>query len=92
VRVIRWVVPVDDEHHEFPLNGAILHVDCRAPHAVTMWTLDTGGPTMPRTFRVFGTGHDVPGSARFIGTALSPDMPPFSPRGALVWHLFEVPS
>lgn len=84
--VLRWDVPVDDQEHTIRC-GRIVHVDCRDPHAVTFWALDES-PKL-HTLRVLGTGHSVPAGWVYVGTALSPELPPFSPRGALVWHLFE---
>lgn len=91
--VLRWTVPVDDEPHVLDLSGGVLFVDCRDdPGTVEVWTLDSGGPTVARTFRVFGTGHPVPDGWEYVGTALTP-MEVLGlgqrKRGALVWHLFE---
>lgn len=83
-RIIRWDVPVDDQAHVFGLSGAIVHVASRSPDVVTLWTIDTGGPTSPRMFQVVGTGHPFPAEWQHIGTALAAD-------GALVWHLMELP-
>lgn len=84
--VYRYGIPVDDRAHELELSGAILHVDCRDPKVVEIWTLETGGPRTSRWFKVFGTGHDLPDltDVTHCGTALAPG-------GALVWHLFEMP-
>jgi len=82
-RVYRYTVPIDDQWHAHDLSGAILHVDCRNYDVAEFWALSTGGPPITRHFRVFGTGHTVPGSATHHGTALSPG------DGMFVWHLFE---
>ncbi len=37
--------------------------------------------THKRQFQIFGTGHDIPDHARYIGTTLD---------GPFVWHLYEV--
>lgn len=48
----------------------------------TIWALvDPEQPTETRTFQVFGTGHDLPYGARYVGTY---DAEPF------VWHWFEL--
>jgi hypothetical protein len=101
-RVYRYEVPVDDGVHMLPA-GKVVHVDSRRQaDTVEVWVEfpATGGlPDLP--VRVFGTGHDVPADAVHLGTALSPDMPTFTPadsvfarpgsaRGALVWHLYAV--
>lgn len=36
-----------------------------------------------RTFQIFGTGHDIPATAKYWGTT------PRTPDG-LVWHLYEI--
>lgn len=93
-RVVRWEVPVDGSSHVLPLTGEVLHVDCREPQAVEVWTYDSGGPIVPTRVQVFGTGHELPegaGPHEYLGTALTPDATPYGPpRGALVWHLFRV--
>ena len=82
-RVIRHLIPADDATHGLGLNGAILHVATRLVDAVEVWTLDSGGPTTPRTFLVVGTGHPWPdGDWTHVGTAIIPG-------GVLVWHLLE---
>ena len=83
-RIVRWVVPADDAVHEFPLSGAVLHVDSRSADYVELWTLDTGGPTLNRGFIVVGTGHPFPDEWTHRGSVIVAG-------GALVWHLMEVP-
>jgi hypothetical protein len=81
--IYRYEIPVDDQWHDLELSGAVLHVAARKSHAVELWALDTGGPAITRTFRVFGTGQPLPdGRPRHIGTALAAG-------GQLVWHLME---
>lgn len=49
-----------------------------------MWVLlDPGAPLVNRRFAMFGTGHDVPNNANYIGTVQ------FS-GGQLIFHLFEI--
>lgn len=83
-RALRWSVPVDDQWH--PIGGGqVLHVDARSNGTVEVWTLETTSTTplsVPRTVRVYGTGHPIAeADTEHIGTALTPD-------GALVWHVF----
>lgn len=84
--VFKWPMPS-------PLLGEITH-QMRRGHKVVhlavqndelhMWTVGPqDGPSEPRTFEVYGTGHDVPGDRAYVGTVQSP---PF------VWHVFEVPN
>ncbi len=87
----RHEIPVDGAWHQIELSGPILHVDCRDPRTVDIWTLHNDGePTFVRELQVFGTGSVLAADAgKHIGTALSPAMPPVARRGALVWHVFE---
>lgn len=95
-RIFRERIPVDDQVHEMHL-GRIVHVDCREPEAVEVWfeahDADDDAAPRPEVMRlqVFGTGHPVPAGAVHVGTALSPALPPFVRRGALVWHLYRLP-
>jgi hypothetical protein len=83
--IFRYEVPVDDEWHGVDLSGEVLHVDSRHPQVVEFWALHSGGPTVRRWFRVFGTGHPLPeGRLHHRGTAVAPG-------GHLVWHLVEGP-
>lgn len=53
-----------------------------------MWAkVDPTQPTEPRTFAIYGTGHDVPADPRlrYVGTFQQAE-------GALVWHVFELPA
>lgn len=49
---------------------------------VTWWELDPRADKSEiRQFQTFGTGWDIPGSAKWLATALD---------GSFVWHLYEV--
>lgn len=94
-RALRHAVPVDDTVHEVVLAGPILHVDCRDPAVVDVWTQDEGRTRTVRLL-VVGTGQPWPDGAIHFGTALTPGTQtagPFigKPRGRLVWHLLGLP-
>lgn len=82
--IYRYEIPVDGEWHVLSLSGAIHHVACRdRPDVVEVWALSSGGPTVTRSFRVYGTGHPLPEHpVTYRGTA-------FAAGGRLVWHLME---
>lgn len=96
-RMFRYEVPVDGKVHEHGLNHHPAAVAARLVmvdsghgfgdeygHLVEFWAEYTdGAPLSARTFQVFGTGHQVPDSARWIGTCART-------TDGLVWHLFEV--
>jgi hypothetical protein len=81
-RVLRYEIPVDGDWHTIDIPRTVLHVAARNINTVELWALDIGGPSIARTFSVFGTGWEVPEHAVHIGTAVVPD-------GTLSWHLFE---
>jgi hypothetical protein len=85
-RMFRYVVPVDDEAHIFTLTSdpvAVAATDDEG--AVEFWAEHEQDAAMirSRAFRVFCTGHPLPGDATWVGTC------PRTPLGA-VWHLYEV--
>lgn len=84
--MFRYVVPVDDEAHEFALTCNPVTVAATPDgRAVEFWAENySENLSVKRWFRVFGTGHEVPVNAIYIGTASR------TPAG-LVWHLYEVP-
>lgn len=91
--IYRYEVPVDDKVHVFSMTGSALpgiqsHVewDGTIPiHLVEFWAEHWGMSATPtqHAFQVFGTGHEVPEAARYIGTARRE-------ASGLVWHLYEV--
>jgi hypothetical protein len=84
-RMFRYTVPADDRAYAFDLSDEPVHVDTTAfGLAVDFWVEhDDTEPTNRRAFQVFGTGHELPDGAHYVGTC---DRTP----GGLVWHLFEV--
>jgi hypothetical protein len=83
--MFRYVVQVDDREHELALTGDPVAVATADPFgtAVEFWAEHDGeARPVPRTFRVFGTGHTLPPGARWRGTC------PRTSSG-LVWHLYE---
>lgn len=78
-----------------PLGAKVLHVAKErgaTQDVLCLWALvDTEAPTVPRWFRVYGTGHPLPEGAydgtfmRHVGTVLMHG-------GAIVLHVFEVNS
>jgi hypothetical protein len=80
-RVLRYEVPVDDVWHPLDLPGPIMHVAARREGVIDVWASDIG-PGARRVFCVFGTGHDIPDHAAYVGTAVTPS-------GQFVWHLTE---
>jgi hypothetical protein len=84
-RMYRYVVPIDDSAHDVSLTGDPVAVAATPDDVhVEFWAENRSEALgIRRSFRVFGTGHDIPAGARYAGTC---------PRTALglVWHLYEV--
>lgn len=82
--IYRYEIPVDDRWHAVDLSGPIVHVASRSMHSVELWAVHGEQPATRRGFRVYGTGHPIPGDATHVGTTIPPG-------GQLVWHLLELP-
>lgn len=86
-RVLKWVVPVDDQDHPIGSGPVVLTAVQRLGNAetpagfVTVWTEETGTPPAPllRSARVYGTGQPVPEHDEHIGSCID---------GPLVWHVY----
>ena len=63
-------------------EGAVIRAVGMQDHVIYVWTESPGGddPLITRTFRVIGTGFDVP-DGTYLGTVFD---------GPLVWHIYEV--
>lgn len=85
-RVLKWPVPVDGRPHAVG-RGQVAHVGSSPENAgrtdrVDVWTIEDDRSRVPdRAVQVFGTGHEVPESAAYLGSVVV---------GPLVWHVFEV--
>jgi hypothetical protein len=63
-------------------QGAIVRSVQDQHGVVTMWAeVDTDKLLSGRRFTVYGTGHEVPPHAKYVGTVQ---------QGAFVWHVFEL--
>lgn len=84
-RIYRYTVPADDRPHDISLTSSPVHVANGATlDEVEFWAEHAdGAPEVTRSFQVFGTGHLLPGNARYIGTCPRT-------REGLVWHLYEL--
>lgn len=91
-RVLRWVVPVDDEPHEIGGGDVVLVAARRDPLAATgrrrveVWTRELVDeqlqPVAPkRVVQVFATGQILEYSSEHVGSVLDGQ--------ELVWHVFE---
>ena len=83
--MFRYTVPVDGQPWTFDLTSDPVAVaNGGTLDEVEFWAEHTEGvPKTARRFTVFGTGHPLPGNARYIGTC------PRTREGN-VWHLYEL--
>lgn len=94
-KMYRYLVPIDDFPHLIPLSPmwspvAVATGSGERPDAgngcVEFWCEhEEGTPEIKHAFQVFGTGHELPDGAQWIGTTARDSL-------GLVWHLYEVRS
>lgn len=83
-RVLKWVIPVDDEQHE--ITGIPLFVGCQDDmkyDEVVVWTQVSVYDSKVRKVQAFATGQPLPRGAKYVWTVICA-------KGSLVWHLFDV--
>jgi hypothetical protein len=79
----KYDVPIDDNDTEIlmPSGAKILHVTIQMPHIITFWAIVNNSLLETRTFRVFGTGQEIPDEYNYyLGTIMDKQF---------VWHLLE---
>jgi hypothetical protein len=92
-KVFKYTLPIDDEVRiSMPAFAEVLSVGYQGNSngegfpTLSLWALtDPFIPSLPRTFRIVGTGHPIeePEKWKFIGTV-------FLYGGTLVFHVFEL--
>lgn len=84
--IFKYTVPVNDHIAvlNIPHGARILHVDANGDiDTVYFWAeVERDNAAESRFFQVFGTGHTIPDTAKWIGTTTT--------SALLVWHLYEV--
>lgn len=75
---------IDDEQvFSTPAGVSLCHVGAQNDLPTIWFECEPGGAfSTEQVFRVFGTGHEVPGGWMYVGTAITHG-------GALVWHVFK---
>lgn len=89
-RVLKYIVPVDDQWHNYHLpEGSVpVYVECKDDN-VCMWvevpdeTVD--GHKHEWEYKIFGTNHPVPDEADYVGTAFDSSVMILT----LVWHVYK---
>lgn len=75
---------VDEQALPLPADANVLHVGMERDQLFIWYrTANPNGPSMPRRFRICGTGHECPGPQElyvYLSTV---------PQGVYVWHVFE---
>ena len=80
--IYRYELPGDDEWHPYRIGSWPLHFALRRRLTIDFWANaaeDSGAPYLVE-LRTFGTGHDIPDDAAYLGTVVDE---PF------VWHVFS---
>jgi hypothetical protein len=88
VRMYRYEIRVDDREQTLRLKGEIRHVALKPDtiDLVEIWAEhDYLTPESVRTFRVFGTGHEIPPGLTYVGTTGRA----YGYPSGFVWHLYE---
>lgn len=81
-KIYKFTLEINHEQEiEIPDDGEILSVQMQHGEPQIWVLVNPENFTVKRRFRIFGTGHDVTGELKFIGTFQN---------GPFVWHLFEV--
>jgi len=82
MKVWKFVLEDPETTVQMPAGAEVLSIGVQREQ-VCLWALvDPLQPVEPRRFVVVGTGWDVPGHGRFLGTVLLAS-------GELVFHIWE---
>jgi len=86
MKIYRYEVPVDDQWHTIELSGRVLSTGCRKPGVVEFWAISGENPPYERSFRVVGTGQEIPvGLMSWDHHGSVCDVNP-----GLIWHLISI--
>jgi hypothetical protein len=79
-----WKFPIGNEAQatiKMPIGASILRIAVQKDSGLCIWAfVDPELALEDRSFKLFGTGHNVPGNFAYVGTV---------DEGPFVWHLFE---
>lgn len=70
-----------ETHIAMPSAAKVVHADVQEGHVFIWAEVDTEANSVLRKFSYFGTGHDIPKNAVYIGTVF---------QGEYVWHIYEI--
>lgn len=87
-----WADPDVRHTWEIPMGATVVHVDWQAGAPRLWFHLDTGAPTVERTFLMAGTGHpiELDDDERVVHVGSLLTETPTLPRGEYVFHFFEI--
>ncbi len=76
------LAPREAQTIRLPANAKPIAVGFQGALALMLWAeVDSDSEPEPRTFRIVGTGHELPAvPLRYVGSAIT---------GNLVWHVYE---
>lgn len=96
-RVLKWVVPADDQRHDIG-GGAIVYIGHQGSvNEVVVWTEeDANAKVRTVEAQVFGTGHQYSDMGVALGSVVHlPQRRPYAKEpdllSPLVWHLVVFP-
>lgn len=80
-KVFKYIAKcIGDCKFDIPMKAKFCSFQMQGNFPAFWMEVDEANPTEVRTFRVFGTGHEVTNGYEYRGTAID---------GPLVWHLYE---
>lgn len=78
-KILKYTVPVDDQWHTIEGVSTPLKVGSQKSNEVQFWAWPRDN-VAAYEYRVYGTGHEVPDDAAYVGTTTDAG-------GFFVWHL-----
>lgn len=83
-RIYKYPIPIEDNITiELPEGARVLTVQIQKGKPYIWAKVDPNAPKIKRYFKLFGTGHQISNTNKYIGTFQIYE-------GDLVFHLFEI--
>ena len=74
-------IPIFQSHFSLPVGATVVAFQMQNGTPCLWADVETAAAPETRVFKIFGTGHQVPEGAIYVGTLQD---------GDLVWHCFEL--
>lgn len=85
MRTVHKYIIRDLEIINIPIGAKFLHFDIQNGTFYAWFEVDPTNNKEQRRFNIYGTGHDICETAKYLGTVLFGSPPSMS----YVWHLYE---